>query len=566
MTGRVMRVGGAMLLALSGLGLSAGAQALTLRESVVEALAFNPNVQSATQDRRIANYQLEIAEAGYVPRLDVEYGVSRRELDSPLTRPGRTQDDSFGRHEGTATLTHILYDYRNVSSQVDRAEARVRSSAYTVNSTAEDIALNTIGAYFELLRRQRTLRLAEENLSAHRRIREMIRRRSAGGISRSSDFDQADSRLALAVASVRQEQGALSDAEAAFLRLSGLAARELEIPMPPATALPGIWGFWGASPPSEGGGSASATREAGTLSSQRPAVACEGWVQTLPVDETFVPAMPSSFPPLALALSPDLSRPPPAANTAGVSATGSGQPGRAPDLGVVGEDLLALTGELPDCPENRGQEPAERQAELEARAYAVAVSLSSHPVVKTAQAQVEAAQAQVQVARSAYAPRLTFEVSGSTSEDRPRQEIDELSAGFRARWNLFNGGADRAAVQAAGAELDKALEQRRRVEQLVTENLSQAGNLLLNSRDRAVVLRRYAEAIRAAQDAYVRQFSIGQRSLLDLVNAQDEVFSARTQLVTVEFTESFAVYRVFAAMGRLLPALDVSLPSAALVE
>ncbi|MGQ0501785.1 MAG: TolC family protein [Panacagrimonas sp.] len=513
----------------------ASAAPLSLRAAVVEALAFNPVVRSAGDDRHIADAQLQVAEAGYVPRLDVQYGLTREELDNRIRRLSGVNKDSYSHRETIATLSHTLYDFRNVSSQVDRAESRVRAAAYTVNSTATDIALETVGAFFELMRRQQTVALAQENLDAHRRIREMIRLRSAGGVSRPSDFDQAESRLSLAVAGLVQEQAALEAAQAAFLRVSGLRGIHLGMPTRPQLALPGIWGTtaWEMEGLTGADAAVDLSRQPDEESSlSRAEAPCHGWVAQIPVDRDGRPLD------LAAGLSPQES---------------------------TAEDVLRMDGYVPECPENQGQTPQERAAAAAARDYALQVALPLHPAVRASRAQVEAARFQVQVARSAYAPRLNLEVSASRSDDVVQDEIEELSAGIRARWNLFNGGADRAGVDQAGAELDRAQEQQRRVEQAVTEGLSQAGILLLSSRDRVVVLRRYAQAIASARTAYLKQFSIGQRSLLDLVNSQDETYSARSQLATAEVTARFAEYRVHAAMGQLLQALEIALPKAALV-
>jgi outer membrane protein, adhesin transport system len=58
-------------------------------------------------------------------------------------------------------------------------------------------------------------------------------------------------------------------------------------------------------------------------------------------------------------------------------------------------------------------------------------------------------------------------------------------------------------------------------------------------------------------EAYRAQFSIGQRSLLDVLNAEDEHYSARSSYVAGDYRVSAALYRLLSAMGRMLQHLGI---------
>jgi outer membrane protein, adhesin transport system len=77
-------------------------------------------------------------------------------------------------------------------------------------------------------------------------------------------------------------------------------------------------------------------------------------------------------------------------------------------------------------------------------------------------------------------------------------------------------------------------------------------------------LSRGVEAQRATRDIYAQQFDLGQRGLLDLLDAENELFLGRSNLVTANFTELFAVYRVLAVIGTLLNTLDIERPREAI--
>ena len=70
-------------------------------------------------------------------------------------------------------------------------------------------------------------------------------------------------------------------------------------------------------------------------------------------------------------------------------------------------------------------------------------------------------------------------------------------------------------------------------------------------------LQRYAAASAQVVTSYRLQFSIGQRSLLDVLNAENELFSARSSQFTGAYAVTVGELRVLAAMGRLLDSLGV---------
>ncbi len=65
------------------------------------------------------------------------------------------------------------------------------------------------------------------------------------------------------------------------------------------------------------------------------------------------------------------------------------------------------------------------------------------------------------------------------------------------------------------------------------------------------------------REAYDQQYQIGQRTLLDLLDAQNEVFQAQTRLATAQGQATFNAYRILAVEGMLLSSLNVSPPGAA---
>jgi adhesin transport system outer membrane protein len=65
------------------------------------------------------------------------------------------------------------------------------------------------------------------------------------------------------------------------------------------------------------------------------------------------------------------------------------------------------------------------------------------------------------------------------------------------------------------------------------------------------------DATREVLVVYNEQLSLGKRTLLDLLDVQNELLRAHAADVTGEFTELLAGYRLMASLGRLLPSLGI---------
>lgn len=194
---------------------------------------------------------------------------------------------------------------------------------------------------------------------------------------------------------------------------------------------------------------------------------------------------------------------------------------------------------------------------------AVKAGHQNHPILKSSFSDLESAQAQRGIAKSFYSPRLEFETSFSNNRD-----IDGVSGPNRDRlvmlflkWNLFRGGFDINRDKETAKQINEAQEIARNTHRQVEAAVRLAYNAYATARDRLPSLDRYVRASDATRVAYAQQFNIGQRTLLDLLDAENEYFTSRTTQLNGVFIELSARFRVLNAMGALLTALEVK-PSA----
>ncbi len=60
--------------------------------------------------------------------------------------------------------------------------------------------------------------------------------------------------------------------------------------------------------------------------------------------------------------------------------------------------------------------------------------------------------------------------------------------------------------------------------------------------------------------AYKDQFSLDRRTLLDVLDAQNELFVSRSNTINAEFLEMFSVFRLLGLKGQLFPTMGIAYP------
>ena len=219
-----------------------------------------------------------------------------------------------------------------------------------------------------------------------------------------------------------------------------------------------------------------------------------------------------------------------------------------------------VVGQAPGALADPGELTARLPPSLDA---AIAQMTDAHPAVRAAMRDLEAAQADREAARGrAVAPRLALELGGSANHDIDgvRGLSGDRFAMLRLRYNLYRGGADEARIRETEARMDEALANLAKAKNDTQRDLRQAWDGLVEDRARLPQLGRYVAATNEVVASYRAQFSIGQRSMLDVLNTENELFTAKSSLYSGLSAISSGELRVLAAMGRLLEALGLSVP------
>jgi len=212
------------------------------------------------------------------------------------------------------------------------------------------------------------------------------------------------------------------------------------------------------------------------------------------------------------------------------------------------------------APARSGWVPVVLQAGLpDSPAAALQASLAQHPQITAAIESLRAARAAVRTREAVTQPRLEVlaRAGGGHNLNGVVGQRADASVGLAMNWNLWDNGVAGARVREQQALLAQATDLRDKACRDVRQTLAIAYNDWARLSEQRRLLKLNTEAIDRARLAYRQQFEIGQRSVLDMLNAENEAYTASRALANAEYDQALAAARTHAAMGRLTEALGI---------
>ena len=190
---------------------------------------------------------------------------------------------------------------------------------------------------------------------------------------------------------------------------------------------------------------------------------------------------------------------------------------------------------------------------------ALDVLYKKNPSLLAAIENTEAAQSDLDVRRAAYSPKVDLRARTDSTENylgakgERNYSVGEVVVSF----NLFNGGADRAREKQYMERKNLAFDLREKACRDTRQTLAIAYNDVGRLREQATALATQVSLLEKTRDAYRDQFNVGQRTLLDLLDTENELLSARRNAVNADSDLSLAYLRTYAGMGTLLEHLGL---------
>lgn len=413
--------------------IAAPASAIDVREVIATTLSTNPQVLAELREVDARDRQVRQALAGYYPTVDLIAGFGFQERD-PTGRifpgkPNRTRNE-LERREAQLNLRQLVFDGFNTSNEYRNQQAREESARQRSRAVGEDVSLEVVRVFTEVLKQEEILKLAQDTLAFHEEVHGRMKKRADSGVGSRADLDQIAGRLALAKTNLASASANLRDARINYQRVVGEFPQE------------------------------------GTL--DKPG----SYRQQLP--------------------------------------------------GNVDE--------------------------------AVAKAAENHPIMAVANADVEATTFRYEQTKSPFYPSFHVEVERDLNDniDGIEQQVDDLRVMLRMRYNLYRGGADSARKQEFAYLMEKAREIRNNAHREVEQEMRLSWVAHETLLAQLPSLEAHVADSTRTKSAYIDQFDLGRRTLLDLLNTETENVGAKTSLIAAQYDLVFNEYRIFHSMGDLM--------------
>ena len=221
--------------------------------------------------------------------------------------------------------------------------------------------------------------------------------------------------------------------------------------------------------------------------------------------------------------------------------------GRAEFFRVVGENPVALQD-----PQAISGLPHTLDAALE-------IASRINPGLKAAAAELEAAIAARKQARGSFHPKFDLELGATRNEDTDGSvgANDDETAVVRMTFNVFRGGADRARSNETQAREFAARETLRSSKLALEEDVRLIWNELEDILVRLEYLEAHVKSTEEVLKVYNEQLTLGKRTLLDLLDVQNELLRAKIAYISGQYLALLARYRVLTSTGQLLKTMEV---------
>ncbi|WP_299810687.1 TolC family outer membrane protein [uncultured Shewanella sp.] len=417
------------------LALSAPAQALTLEESVAEAINHHPTILQKYASFEAAVRYKRAAVGDYLPQVKLYGGVG---YENVRYNSGQRIDTELDRTEIGVRVSQLLFDGFRTTSEIDRLDFEKEAERLGLLSDAENLSLEVSRVYLELSMANKIVELSERNITEHQEVLKNIESRRDKGLSSDSDVAQVRARLATSQSGYLSARNNQMDKQARYYDLVGQLPKDLHDPQP---------------------------------------------------DFEFVPTS------------------------------------------------------LPD---------------------AIRLALENHPEIDAAILDTQAANAQYEREKSDFWPTLSLELQANKNDNIGGIEgpDEDARAMLMLSYDLFSGGSTTDRTEAASWRYQQSLAIRKNTQKQVEEGTRLAWNAYeFIGQQRGFYRENVDQAVKAEQ-GYVKQFELGRRSLLDVLDAKVEVFLARKHYITSHYNYNIAAYRLINATGYLMESFRVDTPEA----
>ena len=239
LSGTSGRFSAVVIIAATGITATLGAaKAETLNDAFAQAYLYNPQLDAQRATLRATDESVSRANSGYRPSVNASADVGRERFES---RPDFGAFSSSGntspRGYNIQLVQPIFRGFRTTNA-VNSAEADVRAGREALRDVEQQVLLNVVTQYGNVVRDQAIVRLRESNLTfLTTELKATQERFTVGEVTR-TDVAQAQARLAAGRSGLDLAKANLKSSRAVYEQFVGSPPRNLSEPNPNVKLLP----------------------------------------------------------------------------------------------------------------------------------------------------------------------------------------------------------------------------------------------------------------------------------------------------------------------------------------
>ena len=186
--------------------------------------------------------------------------------------------------------------------------------------------------------------------------------------------------------------------------------------------------------------------------------------------------------------------------------------------------------------------------------HAIDIAIHKNPSILVANYDIQAVQESLQYSEKNDYPSLDLELEKSRYDNLTGSSVgseNDMSAMLVLKYNLYSGGADAARKQKSVSLLNYEYTHKNKIKRDIIEalNLSWSAYEMVQEQYKYQV--QYRDLTAKTKVAYDEEFQLGRRTLIDLLDVQDEVNNIKIKVIHNSYDLLFAKYRILDAMGEL---------------
>lgn len=192
----------------------------------------------------------------------------------------------------------------------------------------------------------------------------------------------------------------------------------------------------------------------------------------------------------------------------------------------------------------------------------IQLSQKNNPEIRSALQDIQAMQQENRASKSGYWPTLTIDAELYDNDNIGGVDGEDSGSNImlNMRYNLFNGMTTTNKAKASGWRYEEAYAIKDQAGLKVIEQARLAWTAMQLLRQQELILQTNVDAAILTDSGYSKQFEIGRRTLLDVLDAKIEVYRARQNYLNTRYDRFISEFRLLNAMGLLLYSLRVDVP------